>query len=218
MKSFPLRLLLAATATAGIVSARAESLLGSSHVGGRAHLLQFGDAIKDRILGDAYLFDAFGATPINKNVDTVIRAGYGTGSGKVGIVPVDYQSTSIATEFRYQFFPDEAINPYLVGGPFVNRWVVDVDANPDLGLRALDASDNLVGVMAGSGAQFEIYDTFLATAEFDLRVNTELEVTAQVYGTFGYWLLPQLLTSVGLGYDSDESDQTYSLLATWKLP
>ena len=48
MKSFPLRLLLAASATIGFLSARAESLLGSSLVGGRAHLLQFGEAIKDR--------------------------------------------------------------------------------------------------------------------------------------------------------------------------
>jgi Outer membrane protein beta-barrel domain len=218
MPTFSLRRLLALTTLAAALSARAEGLIGASHAGGRFHVLQFGDSMKDLVLGEGFALDAFGATPINDNVDTIIRAGYGAASGNVSGVPVDYSTTTIGTDFLYHFRPDEAINPYLVGGPFVHRWAIDVDNTPNRILRALDMSENRVGASLGSGAQFEIYDTFLAGAELAVQVTTELDVNATARATFGYWVMPQLLTSLGVAYDTDEGDRTYSLLGTWKLP
>jgi hypothetical protein len=211
-------LILALAGAVSTGSLRAEALLGASSTAARMDILQFGESSLDNILGEGFRFEVSGATPVNDQVDTVLRAGYGFADGKVGPVKFDYKTTFIGTDFIFHFFPDEAVNPYLLGGPYVTRRAVDVSRSAPVSLRMLDLSDNEVGVQAGGGSEFQIYDLFLARAELRLRVDTELDVNALAQGQFGWWALPQLLASLGLSYDSDDGDRALSLLATWKLP
>jgi hypothetical protein len=200
-----------------ITQASAESLVGSNYAGGRFTALTLGNDAADEAIGGVWVFDVFGSTPLSEEVDTILGAGHGFGGDKIGGVPIDYSTTFVTTEFRYQFMKDEAINPYVIGGPFIKRWEIDVDNGAAPAIAALNGSKDLAGVALGGGAEFELGSKFLARTELNLRLDTNVDVTTVASGSVGWWVFPQLLGSLGLGWDSEDEDIGLQFIATWKL-
>jgi opacity protein-like surface antigen len=206
-----LALVLASTAT------RAETLLGSSYAGGRFHVITLGDKLEDKAFGNAYGLDVFGSTPLNDAVETEISAGHARRDGSLGGEDAQYTVTFTRTDFRYQFNKNEPINPFVVGGPFVRRYEVDARSFANE-FKSFNRSEDQLGLSLGGGAEIEITDHFLARAQAGVTYVSSGDLSVDGSASVGFWVLPQLLTSLGASYETENEDMAFSLLATWKLP
>lgn len=212
----PVRLAALALVLASTAS-RAETLLGSSYAGGRFHVITLGDKLEDKAFGNAYGIDVLGSTPLNDAVETEISAGHARRDGSLGGEDAQYTVTFTRTDFRYQFRRGQAVNPFVIGGPFVRRYEVDARSFADE-FKSFNRSEDQLGVSLGGGAEIEITDHFLARAQAGVTYSSTSDFTADGSASVGYWVLPQLLTSLGASYETDNEDMAFSLLATWKLP